>query len=67
MDVKPIQWWWFSGATGIVLVDVEGERKLYIGTGQGRSEQEDVQHICDWGSTLHASRLTEILDAYNAK
>jgi len=56
---------WFTnlfGCVGIVVVDdlITGERKAFIGTGQGENEQVDIDYICEWGKELHAPTLWEI-------
>ena len=56
---------WFCnlfGCVGVIVVDdlVTGERRAYIGTGQGENEQVDIDYICEWGQELHMFTLREI-------
>ncbi len=53
---------WFTnnrGTIGIVIIqeDVTGERKAYIGIGDGHNEKADTQSIVDWGNPLSISVL----------
>ena len=47
--MKQLDTIWFSGLETIGIVigedEITGERKAYIGTGKGYSEEADIQHI----------------------
>lgn len=46
---------WFNSTIGVLKVDIEYEGiKYLIGAGKGLSEDDDIQHIADWGATFPA-------------
>lgn len=55
-----------QGCIGIVVIENEGgERKAYVGTGAGFSEDADRKRIIDWGGKLYphvAKRIAEALE-----
>jgi|GEM_PF-3908377 len=53
---------WF-GTVGIVACENdEGERKFYIGVGNGFSEEADAHHIKDYGTKVYPEHLTEFFE-----
>ena len=59
---KTIDVLWFSGAKciGIVCVETDqGERKFYIGTGDGLNEERDKKTIADWGIRIQPEDLQD--------
>lgn len=52
--MKVLDWIWFSGrhCIGIVLIEIFGEHKAYIGVGAGRDEKADIEFISNYGTTF---------------
>jgi hypothetical protein len=65
MKIKADYWFndMMGGCVGIVCAEDEktGERKVYIGTGQGHSQGIDKQRILEGGQELPPSFLEGIL------
>ena len=65
MEVINVTWFSEMGCAkpiGIVVVEVEeGERKAYIGTGDGYNEQLDTQHIISSGAKLHPATIAGLV------
>lgn len=55
--------WLSSGTYGIVKVQTDYDGIKYYGgkTKDGNTEDEDIQHIMKWGSTIDPNVLTEFL------
>ena len=56
---------WFTnkdGCIGIVVIeeDVTGDRKAYIGVGQGNSEEVDTEQILAWGNKFSVDILERL-------
>lgn len=64
IDVKWFTEGFSNRAIGIVLVldEVTGEHKAYLGTGDGLDEDADAKHISEWGAKVHISQLDDVLD-----
>ncbi len=63
--MKVVDSLWFTnnkGTVGIVTIeeDVTGDRKAYIGIGDGHNQEADTQSIVDWGNPLSISALGRI-------
>ena len=72
--MKVIDKLWFTnrdGVIGIVVIeeDVTGDRKAYIGIGEGKSEFTDTEAIVNWGNRFHSNTALRIerLLTYNGK
>lgn len=68
--MKNINVTWFAqmaanGIIGIVTCEDEitGEKKAYIGVGEGRDESEDIEHILNTGAKLHLPTACSIVEA----
>lgn len=51
--MKILDYKWFTQGSltiGIILIESNGEKKAYIGIGDGLVEGEDLEKIRDWGS-----------------
>ena len=60
---------WYSGVMGTVGIvaiesEVTGERKFYIGVGDGYSEQSDIQRIMTNGMPVYPEALIEFLNQH---
>lgn len=67
-DMKITNMIWFTqmgspSTIGVVMGedDHSGEKKAYIGTGEGLDEKEDAQHISKFGAKLRVERLKEMV------
>jgi len=51
MAVKSVKW---INSIGFVCVvdEYTGKKKIYIGTGKGLSEEDDIKYILEWGSKV---------------
>lgn len=61
---------WFTNMDGhcIGIVTIEndiGERKAYIGLGEGRDEEVDAQHIAENGAPVYKAFIRGVLDMLN--
>lgn len=64
--MKVIDTTWFTGrkgCVGIVIGEEEftGERKAFIGVGNGRNENADTEAIIAWGIRLSVAVLQDII------
>jgi hypothetical protein len=52
-----------DGCIGIIIIeeDVTGDRKAYMGIGQGHSQDDDTQGILAWGTSFSISFAERIL------
>lgn len=62
--------WWFTPGQGpcigvVSVVNDVGERRLYIGTGDGLSEEADARKIAAWGTRVHKDMLEAMLEKLN--
>jgi len=70
--VKVLEAIWFTnnqgGTSGIIIVeeDVAGDRKAYIGVGNGIDEKVDIEDILAWGSEFSLG-TTERIHHYLTK
>lgn len=66
MASKPIGHVWFNGRSniGIVLAvdELNNEPKAFITTAVGMDEQDDIQHILDWGSKFPVLEAATLID-----
>lgn len=66
MASKPIGHVWFNGRSniGIVLAvdELNNEPKAFITTAVGMDEQDDIQHILDWGSKFPILEAATLID-----
>lgn len=63
--VKVLESIWFTnnqgGTTGIIIVEeVTGDRKAYIGVGNGIDEKADIEDILAWGSEFSLDTTEKI-------
>ena len=68
MSVKTIDTYWFTTARGetigIVTVkdELTGDKKAYIGVGEGHDRDADANIIRGFGSRVHPSCLRRVLE-----
>lgn len=60
--MKIIDSYWF-GLIGIVRIHNGFETKWYIGSGVGRDEQADAEHIATYGVPFHPELLKSFLSS----
>ncbi|GAH81524.1 unnamed protein product [marine sediment metagenome] len=64
--MKVLEAIWFTnnqgGTSGIIIVeeDVTGNRKAYIGVGNGIDEKADIEDILAWGSEFSLDTIDKI-------
>jgi hypothetical protein len=57
--MKALQHTWLStrgGCIGVVLAENNYGQKAFITVVSGHDEQQDIQHVMDWGSSLSLSQ-----------
>ena len=67
--MKAIEAVWFStpriGALGIVCAENDsGEKKFYLGVGDGIDLNTDIQSIMDWGAKLDPEYVKAFFDKH---
>lgn len=63
--MKIIDTFWMTGKGTVGLVACEndmGERKFYIGTGEGFNKEFDSQNIADWGLRVNKEMFDRFFD-----
>lgn len=54
MKILGSTWW---GNIGVVKVELDGEIRLFIGTGYGFNQEADERKIANWGSSFNPNDL----------
>lgn len=66
MASKPIGHVWFNGRSNIGIVlgvdEYNNEPKAFITTAVGMDEQDDIQHIMEWGSKFPVLEACSLID-----
>lgn len=68
MSLKILDVIWFSGKNTIGIVVCEnkiGERKFYIGVGDGLNAEQDSEKIKNWGSKVNPQFIKNFFERYN--
>lgn len=70
-DLKILDVVWVSGprlTIGLVMVENKvGVRKVYIGPGAGRDEDEDIRSICEWSGKLQPRSIENLFKHFGGE